>query len=84
MDEHSAAYHGRYEGFVEEQVESGRYESASAVIDAGLELLQREQKEFARVKGLIDEGLAALERGDYTVYENADDLYADIMRDVDE
>lgn len=44
---------------VEERVRSGEYESASDVVRAGLEALEREEREFdAMLKAKVEEALA--------------------------
>jgi len=54
--------------FVTRCVESGRYQSASEVVRAALRLLQdhesQREAEFARIRELVQEGLADIDRGD--------------------
>ncbi|GLK51597.1 type II toxin-antitoxin system ParD family antitoxin [Maricaulis virginensis] len=45
--------------FIHEQVESGRYASASEVVRAGLRLLQVEEEKIRALRAAIDEGLAS-------------------------
>jgi antitoxin ParD1/3/4 len=45
-----------FNGFVEEQVASGRFASASEVIRAGLRLLEADQAKLERLRELIREG----------------------------
>ncbi len=42
--------------FIHEQVESGRYASASEVVRAGLRLLQVEEEKIRALRAAIDEG----------------------------
>ena len=67
-----------YDRFVEEQLNSGRFSNASEVLRAGLNLLEkqnREEEEKLRVlKALVAEGLEALERGEYTVLNGEEEL----------
>lgn len=89
-DQRPTSYSERHDAFVREQIEAGRYESAEAVVDAGLDVLrfqeqdfeQMDEREFARLKEAIDEGFAALERGDYKTYSSGEELCEDIMAEV--
>jgi antitoxin ParD1/3/4 len=45
--------------FIHEQVESGRYASASEVVRAGLRLLQVEEEKIRALREAIDHGLAS-------------------------
>lgn len=57
----------QFETFVREQVETGRYQSASEVIRAGLRLLQDQEELRARrladLDRLLDEGLESARKG---------------------
>lgn len=68
--------------FIDEQVETGEFASASEVVRAGLRLLEREQSHLAWMRSQIAEGLAAIEAGDF--YEDSDEFWEEIDREVDE
>ena len=68
--------------FVQEQVASGRYATASDVLRAGLRLLEHEEAKYVQLRQLIAEGVAAIEAGD--VHEESDEFWAGIDREVDE
>ncbi len=59
-----------YDEFIEAGVQSGRFSDASEVVGEGLRLLeQREEENKARLvwlRGSVQEGLDAAERGEYT------------------
>jgi antitoxin ParD1/3/4 len=69
--------------FVESEVAAGRYASPDEVLQAALRLLKERQEKWRRLKADIDEGVAALERGDYITLETPEDrkaLFDDIIR----
>jgi antitoxin ParD1/3/4 len=68
--------------FVQQQVASGRYATASDVLRAGLRLLEYEDAKLEQLRHLIAEGIASLEAGD--VYEDSDEFWEGIDREVDE
>jgi len=57
------------EKLVDEKVASGMYQTASEVVREGLRLLKDRDEETARLKRDIQEGIDAIERGDYTEYD---------------
>jgi antitoxin ParD1/3/4 len=63
--------------FVEEQMNSGLYDSADAVVTAGLALL-REQEE-ATLRMLIQEGIDDVEAGRVMSFDSAEELTAYIV-----
>ncbi len=55
----SFALGDHFTGFLTEQVETGRYGSASEVIRAGLRLLEEREAKLAELRALIAEGEAS-------------------------
>lgn len=57
----------QFETFVREQVETGRYQSASEVVRAGLRLLQDQEdlraRRLAELDRLLDEGVESARKG---------------------
>jgi antitoxin ParD1/3/4 len=73
------------DGFIEQKVQSGMYQSASEVVRAGLRLLkERDDDKQSRLEQLrkeIDLGYAALERGEYIEFTSSDNMVAHIARE---
>ncbi len=68
--------------FVEEQMNSGLYESPDAVITAGLALLR--ERDEATLRMLIQEGIDDVEAGRVMSFDSAEELTAYIMGMVEE
>lgn len=71
-----------FSDFVQEQVASGRYATASDVLRAGLRLLEYEEAKLDRLRELIAEGIEDIDAG--RVVRESDELWDAIDRDVDE
>ena len=46
----------RFDEFIAEQIENGRYDSASEVVRAGLRMLEETEGKLERLRRLLDEG----------------------------
>jgi antitoxin ParD1/3/4 len=68
--------------FIEKQVESGRYATASDVIHAGLRLLENEEAKREQLQRLLAESEAQYKAGD--VHEVNDAFWDELDREVDE
>ena len=62
-----------YDGFVAEQIESGRYASASEIIRAGLRLLENNETKINTLRSMLSEG----EKSGLADY-NYDDFVAEL------
>ena len=64
-----------FDNFIETGVQSGRFSNASEVVREGLRLLEQRQEEenakLAWLRGAIQEGVDAAERGKYTTLPTA-------------
>ncbi|MBM2812049.1 MAG: CopG family transcriptional regulator [Chloroflexi bacterium] len=70
----------RQEKLIAALVQGGRYQNASEVLREGLRLIERREAEDAAKLAALREaaavGVAALERGDFTEFPDADALVA--------
>jgi antitoxin ParD1/3/4 len=80
-----------YDGFIAEQLASGRYQNASEIIRAALGLLEQKTAENeAKIEALRREvaiGMAEYQRGEYIMLETDEDverLFAGIYAEIDE
>lgn len=55
----SIALGEHFDSFVAEQLQSGRYASASEVLRAGLRLLEQQEAEYSTLRKLLDEDAVA-------------------------
>lgn len=70
----------RFDKFIEDGIQSGKYSNASEVVREGLRLLElREKKEQARIEALraaIQVGIDEIERGEYVVLKTPEEITA--------
>ena len=73
------------EQFVADKVKSGLYNSASEVVREGLRLVHEQDQlreiKLAELRREIQIGIDQLERGEFTEYNSAEELIADLMSD---
>ncbi|WFR96347.1 type II toxin-antitoxin system ParD family antitoxin [Rhizobium tumorigenes] len=70
----------REQAFVDEQVETGAYQDADAVLREALALLRKRDEKVARLRGLIQEGIDDIENGRVYEYETAEEFLKDIQQ----
>ena len=72
---------------IDRLVASGRYHNASEVLRAGLRAVEREDAEheakLAALKAAVQEGVDAVEAGDYIDFTSPDDLRAHLRAVAD-
>ena len=61
----SVALGPHFEGFIQESIQSGRYNNASEVVRAGLRLLEEQEHKMAFMRAAIQEGLDSGVVGDF-------------------
>jgi len=71
----------RYEAFIAQQIEAGRFNNASEVIRAGLRMLEDYETREAELRARIAVGDADIEAGNFTEYDTPGKLVDDIMKD---
>lgn len=71
-----------FAGFVDEQVDSGRYGSASDVLRAGLRMLETHEQQLAWLRAKMAEAEAQVKAGH--VHEDSEQFWIDLDREVDD
>lgn len=61
----SVNLNAHYQTFVQEQLATGRYESADEVVRESLRLLEYREERMAALRSQLDIGQAELDRGEY-------------------
>ena len=77
-----------HERLIESLVGNGRYQNASEVLREGLRLVeQREAEDAAKIEAFraaVQEGVDAIERGDYVEFKDSASMRAYLMAVADE
>lgn len=77
MPKTSVTISEHFEGFISGQIKTGRYESASEVVRAGLRLLEdyetSQERKFAVLRDSLQEARDQLDRGE-GVYQSVNDV----------
>ena len=76
----SYAIGDRYEKFIADEIEAGRFNNASEVVRAGLRMLEDYETRLQEVRALVAEGDADIAAGRVHEYANAEDLTRDIVK----
>ena len=68
---------------IQRKVESGEYPSADAVLSKALQALEEHDDGTAAMRVMVQEGIDALERGDFRVYtkDNLHELFDEVKRE---
>ena len=70
----------RYEAFIAQQVEAGRFNNASEVVRAGLRMLEDYETRLAEARAMVDEADAQIAAGQGIEYANGQDLTDEIVK----
>ncbi|MFN7948160.1 MAG: type II toxin-antitoxin system ParD family antitoxin [Blastocatellia bacterium] len=73
------------EAVINQKLQSGRYTSATDVIDEGLRLLEEKDQERQKLEELraeVHKGLEQLERGEYLTFDSAMEIKAHIQNRI--
>ena len=63
-----------WEAFIKNEIESGRFSSASEVVRAGLRELEDQKKKLQMLRAHVGEGLAQADNGDFADGVTADHI----------
>lgn len=59
-----------FENFVQQQLATGRYETASEVIRESLRQMENRETRLSALRGELDVGIGELDRGEYVDWQN--------------
>ncbi|MBA3275080.1 MAG: type II toxin-antitoxin system ParD family antitoxin [Chloroflexia bacterium] len=71
-----------FAGFVDEQVDSGRYGSASDVLRAGLRMLETHEQQLAWLRAKMADAEAQVKVNN--VHEDSEQFWTDLDKEVDD
>jgi antitoxin ParD1/3/4 len=87
MAQRNVSLTARQETFIDALVESGRYRNAAEVVSEGLRLVEDSENDPAeklrRLRAAVQLGIAAIERGDYIEFSDADEMVAFLKAESD-
>ncbi|WP_096171961.1 type II toxin-antitoxin system ParD family antitoxin [Cohaesibacter sp. ES.047] len=70
----------RYDAFIAQQIEEGRFNNASEVVRAGLRMLEDYETRLAEARALVDAADAEIAAGKGIEYANTQSLTEDIIK----
>lgn len=69
----------RYEAFIGDQINAGRFNNASEVVRAGLRMLEDYETRLAQARALVSDAEADVEAGRVSTYAKPGELFQDIV-----
>lgn len=72
-----------FEAFIKKQIASGRFANASEVVRDAMRLMEEREDRLDVIRRGIDEGLADVAAGRFTVVDDLDAFFDDLEREID-
>lgn len=69
-----------WEAFIREEIESGRYATASEVVRAGLRELEERKEKLEKLRAYLDVGIEQADRGEFAELESAESVVERAMQ----
>jgi len=69
-----------WEAFIREEIESGRYATASEVVRAGLRELEERKEKLEKLRAYLAVGIEQADRGEFAELPTTDELIREAMQ----